>query len=210
MPRKIPETDTPKIIESYQSGSSLREIAECYGVHGNTISLILRKHGVPRRNRGAVSAYRQDKQLVAKVLALRDEGFSYEVISAEVGPSPAVIGRVCRENGRLGTYQARGESHGGWKGGRHENAHGYLLVLMDPDHPFSEMRLCNGYVLEHRLVMAEHLGRPLKCSETVHHVNGDKKDNRINNLQLRQGRHGKHERFRCLDCGSHNVAAEPL
>lgn len=68
--------------------------------------------------------------------------------------------------------------------------HGYVRVKL-PDHP---MAAIGGYVLEHRLVMARHLGRDLRPEETVHHMNGVKTDNRIENLELWSGQQPKGQR----------------
>jgi len=57
---------------------------------------------------------------------------------------------------------------------------GYVLVLCH-DHPRKKHR---NYVYEHRLVMEQHLGRFLRDGEEVHHLNGIKDDNRIENLKL--------------------------
>lgn len=64
--------------------------------------------------------------------------------------------------------------------------------------------------LMHRVVMEESLGRPLRDDETVHHINGDRTDNRIGNLQLRVGAHGSGIAMQCMCCGSHRVEPVPL
>jgi hypothetical protein len=104
----------------------------------------------------------------------------------------------------------RGPKHWAWKGGRYAHAGGYVALYIHPDHPMYVMAHNSGRVLEHRLVMAESLGRPLTRHETVHHVNGDRQDNRLENLQLRQGKHGNGMVYTCRDCGSHNVEARKL
>lgn len=60
------------------------------------------------------------------------------------------------------------------------NDQGYYLVRL-PDHPNANV---NGYIHEHRLVYSEYLGRPLLPNENVHHKNGDRQDNRLENLEL--------------------------
>lgn len=84
----------------------------------------------------------------------------------------------------------KGENNPAWKG---EGISGkwYKNVMLEPSSPFFAMATSCGRkgrksraVREHRLVVAQHLGRCLLPWEIVHHKNGDKRDNRIENLEL--------------------------
>ena len=75
-----------------------------------------------------------------------------------------------------------------WKGGRIRDYFGYIKLLLTDDDPFYCMANKNGYVLEHRYLVAKKLGRPLKKHEVVHHLNGIRDDNRTENLELIGGK----------------------
>ena len=76
--------------------------------------------------------------------------------------------------------QISGSKNNKWNGGKRGHSAGYILLLVK-NHPF-----CNksGYVYEHRIIMEKHIERFLDPKERVHHVNGIKNDNRIDNLIL--------------------------
>jgi hypothetical protein len=83
--------------------------------------------------------------------------------------------------GRVRNHMAgkTAEQNPHWKGGQRIDRQGYVLVL-NPDRTGHRDR----YVLAHRLIMERHLGRKLSPEEHVHHRNGDKTDNRLENLVL--------------------------
>ena len=72
-----------------------------------------------------------------------------------------------------------GSGGANWSGGVTYNSSGYKMIY-SPNHPNST----TDYVMEHRLIMEEEIGRLLKEDEVVHHKNEIKDDNRIENLEL--------------------------
>lgn len=83
----------------------------------------------------------------------------------------------------------------------------YNYVLL-PEHPNATK---HGYVLEHRVIVENNIGRLLKKNEFVHHINGKTKDNRFENLSIvLDSEHAKNHmyaqgmrmvRLKCPECG---------
>ena len=92
-------------------------------------------------------------------------------------PYKPYLSKKARENSRKAH---KGRRSWNWKGGRIKDKWGYIQIWM-PEHPNAKMA---GYIHEHRLVMSNHLGRPLTSKEFIHHKNGIRDDNRLENLEL--------------------------
>lgn len=198
------------IAAEYQGGSSLSDLARQYGTHLETIRKLLRRRGVQRRPRGN-SARQFSPEEVAAFSERWAAGESQHTIGKSIGLTQVQVSRLLRDIGQPPEVRIpRGEKHNNWKGGRAQVGNGYTAIRVEADDPLRTMAHSGGYVLEHRLVMARAIGRPLSRTETVHHINGDRTDNRPENLQLRNGRHGNGVVLACADCGSHNVMTVPI
>ncbi len=86
----------------------------------------------------------------------------------------------------------KGADNNKWKGGICKTSHGYIAIVIPETDPFYSMVNKNGYVYQHRYIMAQHIERALFRYEIVHHKNSIKTDNRIENLAL-------------ITDGSHNI-----
>lgn len=165
------------------------KVAETLGMTEKTLRAALNQHEIPRRT-----------VIRHNVPELHDPAFlkrRYEVenatikeIASEVGvKKDALRGALVRagvtlrttdESIRLRGTRRRGEANPNWKGGRKTMATGYIMIA-SPDHPYKGT---GGYVMEHRLVMEKELGRYLETQEIVHHKNGNRQDNRPENLEV--------------------------
>jgi hypothetical protein len=200
------------MAEKYRAGASLPQLAREYGGSHIAVRKALLRHGVETRKpgRAAWRHFTPDEQ--AEIIRAWHSGESQSSIAKRIGVTQPIVSKflISKDIEPVNRpYNLRGEQHPFWRGGR-IMLHGYPAVKVGSNDPMASMRIHNGYVLEHRLVMARALGRPLSRRETVHHINGDRTDNRLENLQLRQGLHGKGVVMTCRDCGSHNVEAAVL
>lgn len=209
--RRFTAEQDRQVAAQYLDGKSSTLLAREYRCDKEAVLNAIRRQGVAVRRSGKAKRLELDARR-DEIIALYRSGESVWAIKRAMKcPHGNPIQRILRSAGiTIEKRLTAGEKHHAWKGGHHLSQDGYRRIRIPRSDPFHSMCSPNGYVMEHRVVMARALGRVLRSTESVHHVDGNRENNALSNLQLRHGKHGTGIQLVCLDCGSHNINAVSL
>lgn len=144
---------------------TMKKISSDLGISVGKIHKLIHKYGIRARTKGEWNVGRELSEDHKAIISKTHKGKKLSQRQKEILSECA--------------KQRKGEKSPRYKGGRNRSD-GYIQIKMS-EHP----NACKeGYVMEHRLVMENHIGRFINKNEVVHHINGNKKDNRIENLKL--------------------------
>lgn len=197
------------IVHDYLRGDPESTISAAYSVSGHHIRAAVRRAGLSLRPEGGIKVPFTPEQEAEVVRLYSEEHLAQDLIARKLGTSQSKVSRVLQRKGIRDGKHAFGDTHGMWNGGI-VVLKGYLYERVQLVDTYSSMSNSSGYVAQHRLVMARHLGRVLSRSETVHHIDGNRKNNKLENLQLRHGKHGTGVKMRCACCGSYDIVSAAL
>lgn len=180
-----------EIVAAYRAGRTMDAIAEEFQGTRTGVRYVLVREGVElREHQGGKPRRVFTPAELDRIKELREAGGTIDSVARELRSSFVPVRDVLMPMGLHRTAKPL----------RYVDNHGYVVVRDEHDRR----------ALEHRLVMGRSLGRKLRSNETVHHIDGDKTNNALSNLQLRQGKHGKGVVMTCNACGSHDVSAAEI
>jgi len=178
------EDQSSDVVRLYEAGRTQYEVAIMLGLSQGTICQRLRVAGIPARTRWDHYA----TQPVQEAFRLYRSGLNCGHVSRIVGVTPAAVRARLRKAGvtirPAKPTPLSGPDNPAWKGGRFKSD-GYIWVSIG-----SKRRAA-----EHRLVMERSLSRQLTKQEIVHHLNGVRDDNRLDNLVVTTLKNHEHYTF---------------
>ena len=188
--RQLVESRLDEVISLRAQGRSAKEIGALFGVPSYIVQTVFQVQKLPAPKKGIPL----DKEPLVREMYL--SGVLPRTIAGSLGLPVKKVRCFVAKNIRekmpnLPKIPLFGQNNPAWNGGKKRFRKGYAYV------PNGELdaRGRTLYVPEHRLLMERHLGRKLLKTEVVHHTNGDRTDNRIENLMIfpTNGEHLRHE-----------------
>lgn len=160
----------------YGENLSVNEIAKIYGCNRDTVRLAMRRMGIEPR--GKIKKPLNDDLKSTLIILYVEQRLSTREIGKILGRSHDYVSTKLKEIGvdvddRITALQC--DRNPCWKGGK-TLANGYVEISSKAISPTRKK--------EHQLVMENFLGRELRKNEVVHHIDGNKQNNNINNLAL--------------------------
>lgn len=171
-------------------GRTLEQMCDVIGVKSPiTVRKILNERGINTNKNNLLSMKSRkgmsNKEFKDYLIEEYSSGKSMGTIGEQLGVTPSCIRKYFLKYGierrdRCEHFKGKSFNNPHWRGGRKEAKDGYIHVYC-PDHPKA---IDGKYVYEHHLVMEERIGRYLRSGEVVHHIDGNKHNNNIDNLLL--------------------------
>jgi uncharacterized protein YukE len=182
------ETIIKQWIKLYQSGESFCAIAKKYKTTHHTVAKHLRKRIETRNLSQQLSIRHTNTENTQRILSntqeiisLYKQGYGINKIAKKFNATDRRITKILNNhNIPIRKFHTKLKDHPSWKGGEYINDQGYIKLKL-PNHPAANS---DGYILKHRYIMEQHLGRFLRKTETVHHIDYNPLNNKISNLML--------------------------
>lgn len=188
-PRAFTDEVEVEIAQEYKSGVGTTTLSRKHEVAPGTIRKALRRQGVQMRTApqdrphkgGRPKAFTEECE--AEIAREYESGVGAPTLARKYGVSHKTIyltlSRLGVDSRKSRPFNPEGFIVGGyrWLPVQESDRVGWPMT-----HPRGEKHY--PYVMEHRLVVARDIDRPLYAHENVHHINGDRLDNRLENLEL--------------------------